>query len=63
MEYSQDTELCNLGSDPDPLCAYCLCTRLTKGMDKATICTNELLHNYGWPLGEKLSLHLLLDNQ
>jgi hypothetical protein len=47
MEYSQDTELYNLGSDPDPLYIYCLCTRHTKRMDKATKCTNELLNNYG----------------
>jgi hypothetical protein len=48
MEYSQDTELCNFGSDPDPLCIYVLCTIHTKGMDKTTVSTNELLNNYGW---------------
>jgi hypothetical protein len=62
MEYSKDTELCNFGSDPDPLCIYFLCTRHTKGMDKATISTNELLNNYGWSLVEKLPLHILLQN-
>jgi hypothetical protein len=31
-------------------------------MDKTTICTNGLLNNYGWPLVEKLPLHILLEN-
>jgi len=62
MEYSQDTELCNFGSDPDPLCIYFLCNRHTKEMDKTAISTNELLNNYGWLLVEKLPLHILLQN-
>ena len=63
MEYSQDTELCHLRSDPEPLCIYFHYTRHTKWMAKATIYTNEPLTNCSWPLVEKLPLHLLLENQ
>jgi len=62
MEYSQDIELCNFESDPDPLCIYFLCTRHTKWMDKTIISTNELLNNYGWLSVEDLPLHILLQN-